>query len=309
MRRAHVPAALTAALLVGTAAAFVYTESLKLEPAPLRKVRVTRLFSPVCKCETSKARIAFDVRKGDVVSVSLEDAGGNEVRRLAARPVRAGPVAFLWNGRDAEGSVVPDGTYHPRVRLDLLEKEIELQNEIRVDTTPPRVSVASAAPRVISPDGDGRAERVAVVYVAAEPAQAVLRVGGIRRVLGKGFRRRGQLEWFGRVDGRPVRAGTYSLAVVGTDLAGNRSRPADGGVVRVRYVELVPDAYRTRPGAVLRVAVLTDARRVAWRLAGRTGTGRPPILRLRAPAEPGQYRLFVTANGHDAAAGVVVESG
>ena len=303
------PAALTAALLVGTAAAFVYTESLKLEPAPLRKVRVTRLFSPVCKCDTSKARIAFDVRKGDVVSVSLEDSGGNEVRRLAARPVRSGPVSFLWNGRGDDGNVVPDGVYHPRVRLELLEKEIELQNEIRVDATPPRVSVASAAPRVISPDGDGRAERVAVVYVADEPAQAVLRVGGIRRVLGKGFRRRGQLEWFGRVDGRPVRAGTYSLTVVATDLAGNRSSPATGGVVRVRYVELVPDAYRTRPGAVLRVAVLTDARRVAWRLAGRTGTARPPVLRLRAPVDPGEYRLFVTANGHGAAARVVVESG
>jgi hypothetical protein len=304
-----VPAALTAALLVGTAAAFVYTESLKLEPAPVRTVRVTRLFSPVCKCATSKARIAFDVRKGDVVSVSLEDSGGNQVRRLAGRPVRSGPVAFLWNGRDDDGNVVADGVYHPRVRLELLEKEIELQNEIRVDSTPPRVSVVSAAPRVISPDGDGRAERVAVVYVAGEPAQAVLRVGGIRRVLGKGFRRRGQLEWFGRVNGRPVRAGMYSLAVVGTDLAGNRSRPAGGGVVRVRYVELVPDAYRTRPGAVLRVGVFTDARRVAWRLAGRTGTGRPPVLRLRAPAEPGQYRLFVTANGHGAAARVVVESG
>ena len=33
------------------------------------------------------------------------------------------------------------------------------------------------------------------------------------------------------------------------------------------------------------------------------------LLRLRAPAEPGQYRLFVTANGHGAAARVVVESG
>jgi hypothetical protein len=307
--RSYLPAALTAALLVGTAAAFVYTESLKLEPAPLRKVRVTRLFSPVCKCSHSKARIAFDVRKGDVVSVALEDSKGNEVRRLAARPVRPGPVAFLWNGRDEDGDVVPDGVYHPRVRLELLEKEIELQNEIRLDTTPPHVSVVSAAPRTISPDGDGRADRVRVVYVADEPAQAVLRVGGVRRVLGKGLRRRVQLEWFGRVDGRPVRAGTYSLAVVATDEAGNRSRPTDGGVVRVRYVELVPDAYRTRPGAVLRVGVLTDARRVSWLLAGRTGTSRPPLLRLRAPAEPGEYRLFVTANGHGAAARVAVESG
>jgi FlgD Ig-like domain len=307
--RRYLPAALTAALLVGTAAAFVYTESLKLEPAPLRTVRVTKLFSPVCKCDHSKARIAFSVRQGDVVSVSLEDSKGKEVRRLSPRAVRPGPVAFLWNGRDQDGRVVPNGLYHPRVRLELLEKEIELQNAIRVDSTPPHVSVASAAPRTISPDGDGRAERVAVVYVADEPAQAVLRVGGIRRVLGKRSRRRGQLEWFGRIDGRPVRAGTYTLAVVATDEAGNRSRPAEGGVVRVRYVELVPALYRTSPGAVLRVGVSTDARRVSWLLAGRTGTGRPPVLRLRAPSEPGEYRLFVTANGHGAAARVVVESG
>ena len=291
---------------MGTAAAFVYTESLKLEPAPLRKVRVTKLFSPVCRCDRSKARIAFVLRKEDVVSVSLEDASGKEVRRLAARPTRSGRVAFLWNGRDAERRVVPDGVYHPRVRLELQEREIELQNEIRADSTPPRVSVTSAAPRSISPDGDGRAERVAVRYAAEEPAQAVLRVGGIRRVLGKGYRRHGQLEWFGRIDGRPVRAGTYTLAVVGTDLAGNRSRPAAGGVVRVRYVELVPDVYRTLPGAILHVGVGTDARRVAWRLAGRTGTGRPPVLRLRAPVDPGEYRLFVTANGHGAVARVVV---
>jgi FlgD Ig-like domain len=307
--RRYVPAALTAALLVGTAAAFVYTESLKLEPAPLRKVRVTKLFSPVCRCDHSKARIAFDLRQGDLVSVVIEDRSGQPARRLSARPVRAGKVAFLWNGRDDAGRVVPDGVYHPRVRLELQEREIELQNAIRVDSTPPRISVVSAVPRVISPDGDGRAERVAVTYAADEAAQAVLRVGGIRRVLGKGLSRRGQLEWFGRVGGRPVRAGTYSLAVVGTDAAGNRSRPADGGVVRVRYVELVPDVYRTPPGAVLRVGVLTDAGRVAWRLAGRTGPGRPPVLRLRAPAEPGEYRLFVTANGHGAAARVVVASG
>jgi hypothetical protein len=304
-----VPAALTAALLVGTAAAFVYTESLKLEPAPLRAVRVTRLFSPTCHCATSKARIAFSLRKADVVSVSIEDANGREVRRLVARPRRAGPVAFLWNGRDADGSVVSNGLYRPRVRLDLLEKEIELQNEIRVDTTVPRVRVTRVAPRTISPDGDGRAERVAVSYAADEPVRGLLRVGGIRRVLGKGYRPRGQLEWFGRVDGRPIRAGTYALTVVATDLAGNRSRPADGGVVRVRYVELMPDLYRVAPGTPIRVGVSTDARRVAWRLAGRTGRGRPPLLRLRAPVDPGEYRLFVTANGRGAVARVVVQAG
>lgn len=295
---------------MGTAAAFVYTESLKLEQAPLRTVRVTRLFSPVCRCTTSKARIAFSLREGDVVSITIEDAEGREVRRLVTnRPRRKGPVAFLWNGRDDEGTVVPDGSYRPRVRLDLLEKEIELQNKIRVDTTPARVTVTSVAPRTISPDGDGRAERVAVGYAADEPVQVVLRVGGVRRVKSKGYRRRGQLEWFGRVDERPVRARTYPLTLVATDLAGNRSRPAGGGVVRVRYVELVPAVYRTLPGERFTVGVSTDASQVAWRLGGRTGTGKPPVLRLLAPAEPGAYRLFVSANSRAAAARVVVQGG
>jgi hypothetical protein len=218
-------------------------------------------------------------------------------------------VAFLWNGRDGDGHVVPDGLYRPRVRLDLLEKEIELQNQIRVDGTAPRIRVTRVAPKTISPDGDGRAERVAVSYAADEPVQAVLRVGGIRRVLGKGYGIRGQLEWFGRVAGRPVRAGTYPLTVVATDLAGNRSRSANGGVVRVRYVELMPAFQRAAPGAQVRFGVSTDARRFAWRFAGRTGTGKPPSLRLRAPVSPREYRLFVTVNGHGAVARVVVPAG
>ena len=103
-----------------------------------------------------------------------------------------------------------------------------------------------------------------------------------------------------------MRARTYPLTLVATDLAGNRSRPVGGVVARVRYVELVPALYRTLPGALLRVGVSTDSRRVSWLLAGRTGTGRPPVLRLRAPAEPGDYRLFVTANGRGAVAPVIV---
>ena len=61
------PAALVLCLLVATGLAFIYTELLKLEPSPIRRTKVDSLISPVCNCPTDRARIAFQLRKADVV--------------------------------------------------------------------------------------------------------------------------------------------------------------------------------------------------------------------------------------------------
>ncbi len=297
----YLPAALVLALLAATGLAFLYTELLKLEPSPIRTTRVDHeLISPVCNCPTGRAAISFRLRKDDLLTVSIVDAGGSEVRRLATeRPAaRMRPLVFTWNGRVFGGKPAPEGVYRPQVRLELLEKTITLPNEIRVDTTRPKVTISSVRPRTISPDGDGRADRVSVGYGISEPAQAELRVNGIRRVLGKGYRRHGRLDWFGRIGGRPVRPGFYELAVVAVDRAGNRSRPAPAGLVRVRYVELARDSVVVAPRGPVRALVSTDAASYRWRLAGRTGTARAPLLVVRAPARPGRYVLFVEARDH-----------
>jgi hypothetical protein len=297
----YLPAALVLALLTATGAAFLYTELLKLEPSPIRTTRIDHeLISPVCDCPTGKTRISFRLRKRDVLTVSIVDSGGREVRRLATeRPVpQLRPVVFTWNGRVFGGKPAPEGLYRPQVRLELLEKTITLPNEIRVDTTKPKVAILSVRPRTISPDDDGRSDHVSVRYGLDEPAQAALRVNGVRRVLGKGVRRRGRLDWFGRVAGRPVPPGFYRLAVVAVDRAGNRSLPAQAGRVRVRYVELAEDAVVVAPRGLVRTLVFTDAASYRWRLAGRTGTARTRRLVVRAPARPGRYMLFVAARGH-----------
>jgi hypothetical protein len=238
----HAPAVLVAALLVATGLSFLFVESLKLEPSPIRGTRVTKVFSPVCRCETSKARISFRVGKPDAATVSIVDAAGRDVRDLTfVQPVTTRPVAFLWNGRDNDGALVRDGFYRPRVRLDLLEKTFVLPNPILVDTRPPRVTVVSVQPRVISPDGDRRSDRVDVAFRVDQRAQASLLVDGVQRVLGRPGRVAGQLRWYGTVDGRPVAAGSFGLAVSAVDVAGNRSRPVQAGSVRIRYVELGKD--------------------------------------------------------------------
>jgi hypothetical protein len=294
------------ALLVATGAAFLHTESLKLETSPIRQTRVTKLFSPVCRCDTSKARIAFRLAKPDVVSVSVIDGSGSDVRRLVSERPASGRVAVLWNGRDDSGRVVADGVYRARVRLDLIEKTFTLPNLIRVDTKRPTVNAVSVAPRVFSPDGDRRADRIAVRYALDTPAQAWLYVDGVRRVVGSSLKPTGELRWYGRVDGSPLPAGRYALVVVAVDPAGNRSAPVDAGQVRIRYVELAPARLTAKAGGWIRVRVSTDARRVTWRLRARRGTATPPVFRIRAPKAPGRYLLSVGARGHRAGATVVV---
>ena len=302
----YAPAALVAALLVATGAAFLHTESLKLERSPIRQTRVTTLFSPVCECGTSKARIAFRLAKPDVVSVSVIDGSGTDVRRLVVEKPARGRVAVLWNGRDDSGRVVPDGFYRARVRLDLIEKTFTPPNLMRVDTNQPGVKVLSVRPRVFSPDGDRRSDRIDVRYRVDEPARGTLYVDDVRRVVGASSKLVGELTWYGKVDGAPVAAGRYGLTVVAVDAAGNPSRPVRAGNVTVRYVEIAPGQLRARAGGPVRVRVSTDARRVSWRLGSRSGVGRPPVFRVRAPSVPGRYILVVSAAGYEAGRRVVV---
>ena len=72
----------------------------------------------------------------------------------------------------------------------------------------------------------------------------------------------------------------------------------------LRFVELTRRRYVTH-GPLVRVRVSTDAKRVKWRLAGRSGNARPPKLVLPAPSSKGHYTLTVSANGHRARATVI----
>jgi hypothetical protein len=303
----YVPTILVFAVLVGSAAAFAVAERLKLEPSPILGTRVTKSFSPVCKCASSRARIAFRLGNPDVVSVSIIDAEGRDVRVLAdSRAVGKKPIAFLWNGRDDSGQLVADGVYRPRVRLAAPEKTFVLSNLIRVDTSPPRVTVVSVTPRTISPDGDRRGDRVTVRYRLSQPARAMLLVDGVRRVLARSATVAGELQWFGQADGRSLSTGTHRLTVVAVDPSGNRSASEAAGSVRIRYLELGKAVYRVHLGRPFLVSVSTDARRVSWLLAGRRGVARPPVFRLRSPAAVGSYTLYVSANQHGTRARVVV---
>ena len=83
--------------------------------------------------------------------------------------LRRGKVTYTWNGRDDQGRFVPEGVYRPRVHLADQHRTIDLPNDMRVDTTAPRITVVSVSAADVSPDGDGRGDRVVVAYKTSEP--------------------------------------------------------------------------------------------------------------------------------------------
>ncbi|HXG75591.1 MAG TPA: hypothetical protein VNJ53_03385 [Gaiellaceae bacterium] len=295
------------ALLGATAAAFAVTERLKLERSPITGTRVDRLFSPVCECDRDHAVVSFVLRKPGVVTVDVLDSSGRRVRTLVReREERAGRVSYRWDGRDELDRIVPEARYRPRVTLREHGRTIVLPNPIRVDTTPPSIRILDVSPRVFSPDGDGRRDRITVRYRVDEPARALVLVDGRRRVLSKFSRPEGQLVWFGRVDGRTVRPGSYEIRVRAIDRAGNRSLRSRAVPVRVRFVELARERIEVAAGRRFSVRVRTDADAYRWLFAGERGRGRREVLVLRAPEVPGEYTLYVVVGRYADSAAVTV---
>jgi hypothetical protein len=301
------PPALVALILTATSAAFVVTEHLKLEPTPITRTQVTKLFSPVCRCSTSKAQISFRLRKSDRVTITVVRPNGDQVARLldgVAKP--AGYMKVLWDGRDRTGAVARDGSYRVRVHLADARRTIELPNVIRLDATPPRIEIVRAAPRTISPDGDGRSDTLHITYKLNERARRYLYADG--KLVGESKSSRPTtINWHGKIDGR-VRSGWHRLTMAARDLAGNVSSATEPVAVRVRFLLLRPTSIAVKAGERFQVAVSTDRKLVRWRFAGASGRARERVLILKAPTAPGHYWLIVRSGPYAAGAHVIVGS-
>jgi hypothetical protein len=143
-------------LVLATVGAFFVTQSLKTEiPLVLRFGANPRDISPNGDRVRDLSRVGFDLSESAEVTFSIIDSEGNEVRRLVDDRELAGDrkYRFPWNGRDDDGNAVPDGTYRLRIVRRKEGRVVDSIKEVRVDTKPPKVEIASVEPNVIVPGG------------------------------------------------------------------------------------------------------------------------------------------------------------
>ena len=207
---------------------------------------------------TIRVNVTGHIKFGWTVQPLVNGVAGLPVRSVS---VTAKPVVVTWDGRNDAGKVVPDGSYRIIVwTADASNNRAAVSKTVIVDRTPASVSL-SAAPDVISPNGDGRGDTMALGM------RANAAISGSARLLDKNgaqVRRwtfsqvgSGIWTWDGRTSAGPrVADGRYTLRVWGLDHAGNST--IRDLVVRVdrtiRSVTWSRSSFNPRTGQKARVA-------------------------------------------------------
>lgn len=221
---------LAVTLLVGSVAAFTYTQKLKLERSPIEKARYDRWLSPGCDCPDELAPLSFLLRERERIDATIVDGDGDFVRMLlVASEQQPGRVRMEWDGRDEAGNVVPDGEYRVRVRLRDERRTIVIPVEIHVDTVPPDAELLGVSSMTLGPG-----EEVELRYSTNEFGRPLLLVDDERAARGRA-RKPGSntVVWTGRVGESVLPAGIYSVSLVVQDRAGNRSDPTSAADITV----------------------------------------------------------------------------
>src|SRR3954466_11162425 len=136
-----------APLVVATVAAFFVTQRLKRSSPVVRRVMLPLHISPNGDGRKDKAVIKFKLPKADDrVTVSITDANGDEVRRLADRRLGKGRHRFVWNGRDSSAAILPDGFYYLRVVLAGQGRGTITRRGIQLVTKAPAPKLMSVSP-------------------------------------------------------------------------------------------------------------------------------------------------------------------
>ncbi|MFN2611873.1 MAG: FlgD immunoglobulin-like domain containing protein [Solirubrobacterales bacterium] len=111
------PPLLVAALVLATFAALYSNQRVRRQGLVLDSIHVTSTFSPDGDGHHDRARISFRVKGPDQIDLTMIDANGRPIRRLATDRLLADRqiTVFRWDGRTDAGRPAPPGAYTLRV--------------------------------------------------------------------------------------------------------------------------------------------------------------------------------------------------
>jgi FlgD Ig-like domain len=252
-------------LTIATIGAFFLIQHLKVVaplingfPAPVPNA-INPVSGGTCLLRNSKGQLVpvsfrstevsfYLQNRAAVVDVDVVTPGGRFVARMQGSG-RHMPLlhrrAFTWNGRKADGTVAPDGTYDIRVTLVNQAPPLIIANQrtgavesLTIQTLPPRLTVTAVTPE---PVVDATHPTVTIHYSGSDgirPRVLILRAGRVLKNYAA-TTNAGATAWNGTLAGeRPAPPGRYLVALSMTDRTCDR-------VSSPRSAALAPQAVVT----------------------------------------------------------------
>jgi flagellar hook assembly protein FlgD len=138
----------------------------------------TTPFSPEAPPNGRRDTTAFTAgfSEASTWTITIKNSGGTTVRTLTGGPATS-LVAATWDGKNASGSVVADGTY--TATLQVTDSACNASGtygpiNVVVDTTGPAISSFSGSPTLFSPNADGQLETTTLSgSIASDPSTPI----------------------------------------------------------------------------------------------------------------------------------------
>ena len=281
-RRAVVATAMLA-LFVVALAVFLLPFAFPTPPPIVTRFQATALFSPNDDGRRDGARINVRLHDPSRVTIEILKDGEQVVALLDDIPKLRGFFSTQWDGTDAMGRRVPDGTYAIKLRARSGDKRFNTTRNIVVDTAAPRPAEMTVVSATLADAGPGECR---LTFTSRDPASLVLearRPNGTDPVRRLGARpiRPGEptrWTWNGRdANGEALAPGLYVISAILSDPA--RNRTTRERTCWVGYLAGTPSiarpAPRDRVGVTLRGTdgtALPGSTPVSLVLRRRTGT-------------------------------------
>jgi hypothetical protein len=337
--RRRVVAAAMLALFVAALGIFLLPFAFPTPPPIVTRFQATLLFSPNADGRRDTAVIGVRLSEASNVTIEIQDDGEPVIRLLDAALRPTGFSTTEWDGLDAAGRRVPDGTYAIKLRVTAGEKKFNTTRNIVIDTTAPRPSELQVVSATRSDPGPGEcrvtigsADNASMLLeaVAADGRGDALRRLGPRPIRADTPQR---WNWDGiDEDGERVDPGSYIIRASLFDAARNRvvrertcwvgfmagtarpARPAPRDRVGVTLRESDGTAIpaSTPVSLVLRRRTAVPGAAAGYPLGDQVGPGaRGPAgtVRVRVPPGVNPRALWLVATTLDGRASALIDLG
>jgi len=193
--------------------------------------RSPSIFSPNGDGRYDTVSISYTLKSAASAGVAIETAAGDAVRVVQAATAQAAGAykGVVWDGKDSDGAVVPDGVYTIRVWAVNSVGRYDYVRTVRVDDTAPTLTIDS-----VTPDPwNANAGPLSVTFSASEAGTASVKFyrgtsSTSTATFSVSLTAAGSttIKWNG-VDknGANAAAGTYRVKIYFADKAGNHTAP------------------------------------------------------------------------------------